>query len=451
MSGLLGIYGKNTEEISQIMYFGLYALQHRGQVSTGMAINNNGFIDYYKDLGLVSDVYKKDTIKDLRGNIAIGQVRSAFSRGKNDKRNIEPLVIGYKNGAMAIAHDGKIAGSLNLKERLEREGSIFQTDLDSELIANLMARSDKEDLVESLTTVLEDIEGSYSLLVMNRDKLIAARDSYGIKPLSLGRLGENYIVASESCAFDTLGAEFIRDIEAGEILIIDEKGMTSLYKEKRPRQVSSFEYIYFARPDSRIDGKSIYSARLDMGKTLSRESPVAGDIVIGAPDSGIIAAVGYAQEAKIPYTVGLIKNRYVGRTFIEPRKELRKEGVGLKLNALRENVEGKRVILVDDSIVRGSTMKRTIGILRDAGAKEVHIRISSPPVTYSCYLAMDMPDEENLIAANKTIGEMEEEFKADSLRFLSLDGLYKSLGSEDYYVGCFTGNYPIGKDGQRCL
>src|SRR5699024_6994052 len=348
------------------MYFGLYALQHRGQVSTGMAINNNGFIDYYKDLGLVNEVYKKDILEDLRGNIAIGQIRFSFADEKNHKKNIEPLVIGYKNGAMAIAQDGKIANSSSLKKELEAKGSIFQTDLDSEIIANLMARSDEEDIVKSLNTVLQDIEGSYSLLIMNRDKLIASRDSYGIKPLSLGRLGENYIVSSETCAFDTLGAEFIRDIEQGETLIIDEEGRKSIYKEIRQKQICAFEFIYFGRPDSKINGKSIYSTRINMGKTLYEENPVDGDIVIGAPDSGIIAAIGYSQASGLPYTEGLLKNRYVGRTFIEPTKELREQGVRLKLNVLRENVQGKRIILIDDSIIRGTTMTRTVKMLKDA-------------------------------------------------------------------------------------
>lgn len=451
MSGVLGIYGKNVENISQMMYYGLYALQHRGQVSTGIAINNNGFIDYYKDMGLVNEVYKADDLKSLRGNISIGQVRYAFSDERIDKKNIEPLVVGYKNGALAIAHDGHIANYSTLKEELEEMGSIFQTDLDSEIIANLIARTRKMDIVEGVQMVLEDIEGSYSLVIMTKDKLIAARDSYGIKPLSLGKLADEYVISSETCAFDTLGAEFIRDIEAGETIIIDESGISSIFKGKQKRNFCAFELIYFARPDSKIDGKSIYLSRINMGKELFNEAPVDADIVIGAPDSGIIAAIGFAESSKIPYAEGLIKNRYVGRTFISPTKELREQGVRIKLNVLKENIEGKRVILVDDSIVRGTTIKRTVEMIKEAGAKEVHVRIASPPVTNSCHLGMDTPSKENLIGANFTVEEIREQLGVDSLHYLSLEGLLKSIGDKGFCTGCFTGNYPIGKDGEKCL
>ena len=449
MSGVLGIYGKDVDKISQMMYYGLYALQHRGQIGTGIAINNNGFIDYYKDLGLVNEVYKEEDLKGLRGNISIGQVRFAFAGQKIDKKNIEPLTIGYKNGALGIAHDGNIANYRTLKESLEEMGSIFQTDLDSEVIANLIARSGKKGIVESVEKVLGEIEGSYSLVIMTKDKLIGARDSYGIKPLSLGKIGDNYVISSETCAFDTLGAEFIRDIEAGEMLIIDDTGMKSIYKKQEARKFCAFESIYFARPDSIIDGKSIYLSRINMGKALFKEAPVDADIVIGAPDSGIIAAIGYSQASNIPYEEGLIKNRYVGRTFISPTKELREQGVRIKLNVLKENIVGKRVILVDDSIVRGTTIKRTVEMLKAAGAKEIHIRIASPSVTNSCHLGMDTPNRKNLIGANKTVKEIEESIGADSLYFLSTEGLLESIGDEGFCTGCFTGNYPIGKDGEK--
>ena len=451
MSGIIGIYGKNVEKISQIMYYGLYALQHRGQISTGIAINNNGFLDYYKDIGLVNEVYNQDILKGLRGNISIGQVRFAFAGQKIDKKNIEPLVVGYKNGALAIAHDGNIANYCSLKESLEDMGSIFQTDLDSELIANLIARSGKENIVESIRLVLEKIEGSYSLVMMTKDKLIAARDSYGVKPLSLGKIGDEYVVSSETCAFDTLGAEYIRDIEPGEILVIRDSGLESIFKKKEPRSFCSFESIYFARPDSVIDGRSIYSSRAKMGKILFQEAPVDADIVIGAPDSGIIAAIGYSQASGIPYAVGLIKNRYVGRTFISPTKELREQGVRIKLNVLKENIVGKRVILVDDSIVRGTTIKRTAEMLREAGAKEVHVRIASPSVTHSCHLGMDTPNRENLIGATKTVKEIERAIGVDSLYYISNEGLIEAVGDKGFCTGCLTGVYPIGKDGKKCL
>lgn len=443
MSGVLGIYGENIHKISKMMYYGLYALQHRGQISTGMAINSNGFIDYYKDIGLVNEVYKKETIESFWGNISIGQVRFAFSDEKIDKKNIEPLVVGYKNGALAIAHDGNIANYKALKRELEDNGSIFQTDLDSEVIANLIARAPKDDIVESIHMVLKSIEGSYSLVLMTKDKLIGARDSYGIKPLSLGRVGGEYILSSETCAFDTLGAEFVRDVSPGEMVVIDRDGIKSLHKEKKKRKFCAFESIYFARPDSYIDGKSLYSARITMGKNLCKEAPVDADIVIGAPDSGIIAAIGYAEESKIPYREGLIKNRYVGRTFINPTKELREQGVRIKLNVLKENIKDKRVILVDDSIVRGTTIKRTVEMLKSAEAKEIHIRIASPPVKYSCHLGMDTPERKHLIAANKTYEEIRKELGVDSLHYLSLPGLMDAIGKKGFCTGCFTGKYCI--------
>lgn len=433
------------------MYYGLYALQHRGQVSSGLAINNNGFIDFHKDMGLVNEVYSKEIIQGLIGNISIGQVRYAFTDEKVDKKNIEPIVVGYRNGALAIAHDGHIANHNLIKEQLEDKGTIFQTDLDSEMIANLIARTGKRDIVEGVEIALKDIQGSYALIVMTKDKLIAARDSYGIKPLSLGKMGEEYIVSSETCAFDTLGADFIRDIYPGETIIIDEDGIKSLYKKREKTHFCAFESIYFARPDSRIDGKSIYLSRINIGKELFKEAPVDADIVIGAPDSGIIAAIGFSESSKIPYAEGLIKNRYVGRTFISPTAELREQGVRIKLNVLKENIEGKRVILVDDSIVRGTTIKRTARMLKQAGAKEIHIRIGCSPVINSCHLGMDTPNRENLIGFNNSVEDIKKDLEVDSLHYLSLEGLLKSLEDKKFCTGCLTGNYPIGKDGEKCL
>lgn len=444
MSGIVGIYSREKTNVSQIIYYGLYGIQHRGQMSSGIAVNNNGFIDYFKDLGLVHEVFPKEVMDRLRGNIAIGQVRYAFSDEGKDVKNAEPLVVGYRRGALAIVHDGSIVNFSKLRDRLEDNGAIFQSDLDAEVIANLIARHHRNSMEEAIVKALEDIVGSYALIVMTKDGLIGARDPLGIKPLSLGRFGDDYVLASETCAFDTMGAEFIRDIRPGEIIIIDENGIKSIYEKSAHRSLCLFESIYFARPDSKVDGKSVYLARIEAGRILAKESPVDADIVIGAPDSGIVAAIGYAEESGIPYAEGIIKNRYVGRTFIQPTQELREQGVKIKLNVLKENVEGKRLILVDDSIIRGTTIKRTVDMLKKAGAKEVHVRISSPPVTNTCYLGMDTPNEENLVAANMSLQDIRDMIGADSLKYISLDGLLKAAGENNGFCrGCFTGKYPI--------
>ncbi len=446
MSGVIGAYSKDGRDISKIIYYGLYALQHRGQVSSGIAVNNNGFVDYFRDLGLVHEVFPKETMERLRGNIGIGHIRYATT-GESTIVNAQPLVVGYKRGALALAHDGSIVNFLKIRDQLEDNGTIFQSDLDTEVIANLIARYHKDNIEDAVLKSLEDVKGSYGLVIMTTDRLIGARDPYGIKPLSLGKLGNDYILASETCAFDTIGADFIRDIEPGEIVVIDEDGIKSIKQGEKGKKLCLFEIIYFARPDSKVDGKSIYLSRIEAGRQLARESNVEGDIVMGAPDSGTVAAIGYAQESKIPYAEGLIKNRYVGRTFIQPTQELREQGVKIKLNVLKENVEGKRVILVDDSIVRGTTIRRTVEMIRKAGAREVHVRISAPPVIYSCHLGMDTPNRENLIAAETSVKAIEETIGADSLYYLSLEGLIKAAGGEKMFcTGCFSGNYPIEKD-----
>ncbi|MBU5436440.1 amidophosphoribosyltransferase [Tissierella sp. MSJ-40] len=446
MSGVIGAYSKDGRDISKIIYYGLYALQHRGQVSSGIAVNNNGFVDYFRDLGLVHEVFPKETMERLRGNIGIGHIRYATT-GESTIVNAQPLVVGYKRGALALAHDGSIVNFLKIRNQLEDNGTIFQSDLDTEVIANLIARYHKDNIEDAVLKALEDVKGSYGLVIMTTDRLIGARDSYGIKPLSLGKLGNDYILASETCAFDTIGADFIRDIEPGEIVVIDEDGIKSIKQGEKDKKLCLFEIIYFARPDSKVDGKSIYLSRIEAGRQLARESNIEGDIVMGAPDSGTVAAIGYAQESKIPYAEGLIKNRYVGRTFIQPTQELREQGVKIKLNVLKENVEGKRVILVDDSIVRGTTIKRTVEMIRKAGAREVHVRISAPPVIYSCHLGMDTPNRENLIAAETSVKAIEGTIGADSLYYLSLEGLIKAAGGEKMFcTGCFSGNYPIEKD-----
>ena len=444
MSGVVGIFSKGEKHVSQIIYYGLYAIQHRGQISAGIAVNNNGFVDHFKELGLVHEVFPKETMDRLRGNIAIGHVRYGASSEGQNTMNAQPLVVGYKRGALALSLDGKLVNVFQLKDELEDRGTIFQSDLDAEVIANLIARYHKNNLEEAVIKTLEDIHGSYGLLVMTNDRLIGARDPFGLKPLSLGKLAGDYILASETCAFDTIGAEFIRDIEPGEVVVIDGKGIRTIRNKPKERKLCLFELIYFARPDSKVDGKSIYLTRIEAGRQLARESYVDADIVIGAPDSGIVTAIGFAEESGIPYAEGLIKNRYVGRTFIQPTQELREQGVRIKLNPLKENIEGKRVILVDDSVIRGTTIMRTIAMLKGAGAKEVHVRIASPPVTSSCHLGMDTPTKESLISANKSIEEIRKTIKADSLYFISLENLIKSTGGDNgFCTGCFTETYPI--------
>lgn len=447
MSGVVGIYSKDMNHVSKVVYYGLYGLQHRGQISSGIAVNNNGFVDYFKDLGLVHEVFPSEVMERLRGNIAIGQVRYGFASQGKDTKNAEPLVVGYRKGALALAHDGKIVNFESLRDELEEKGSIFQSDLDAEVIANLIAKYHKDDVNEAVIKALDEVKGSYSLIIMTNDRLVGARDPFGIKPLSIGKFKGNYVLASETCAFDTMGAEFIRDVSPGEIVVIDKNGLNTIWNNPQPRHLCLFELLYFSRPDSRVDGKSIYLSRNEAGRILAIEHPVEADIVIGAPDSGIVAAIGYAEESKIPYAEGIIKNRYVGRTFIQPTQELRDQGVKIKLNVLKENIEGKRVILVDDSIVRGTTIKRTVEMLKMAGAKEVHVRISSPPVTRTCYLGMDTPKEEYLIGANYSTEEICKNVGADSLEHISLEGLKQASGnSNGFCTGCFNGNYPIEKE-----
>ena len=447
MSGVVGIYSKDLDHVSKLAYYGLYGLQHRGQISCGIAVNNNGFVDYFKDMGLVHEVFPSDVMERLRGNIAIGHVRYGFSSEGRTVRNAEPLVVGYRRGALALAHDGKLVNFRSLRDELEEMGSIFQSDIDAEIIANLIARYHKDDVNEAVIKALDEIKGSYALIIMTTDRLIGARDPVGLKPLSIGKFQDSYVLASETCAFDTMGAEFVRDVGPGEIVVIDKDGIKTIKNDPQPRRLCLFEALYFARPDSRVDGKSIYLSRNEAGRILAREHPVDADIVIGAPDSGIVAAIGYAEESKIPYAEGIIKNRYVGRTFIQPTQELRDRGVKIKLNALKENIEGKRLILVDDSIIRGTTIKRTADMLKKAGAKEVHLRISSPPVVRTCYLGMDTPNEENLIAHNYTKEEICQMTGADSLEYISLEGIIKASGnSMGFCTGCFNGDYPIEKE-----
>lgn len=447
MSGIIGIYSKDKKDISKILYYGLYALQHRGQETSGMAVNDNGYIDYSKDFGLAQEVFDEKKLERLRGNIGIGHIGYGSEKDKTTS-SAEPLVFGYRAGALAIVYDGGLVNTKELREKLIDKGVIFQSQIDTEIIANLISRHHTDDIEQAIIKAIKDMDGSYALVTMTSDRLIGVRDPYGLKPLCIGKLGNDYILSSETCAFDTIGAEFVRDVEPGEMVVIIDGEIKSVNtKERMKKSICLFELIYYARPDSKLDEKSIYLVRREAGRKLADEYknyPAKGDIVISAPDSGTVAAIGYAEESKIPYDEGLIKNRYVGRTFIQPTQELREQGVKIKLNVLKENVEGRRVIIVDDSIVRGTTMKGVVKMLKDAGASEVHVRISAPAVKHRCIFGMHSARSKSLIAAEKTKEEIREILNADSLEFLSLKGLLEVAGgSEHYCTGCFDGKYPI--------
>ncbi len=446
--GVFGIYNNEDNESGRIVYYGLYALQHRGQESCGIAVTDDTVVKQYKDMGLVPDVFSDDIVEKLTGKIGIGHVRYSTAGG-SFRENAQPLVSRYVKGTLALAHNGNLINANEIREELQNMGMIFQTTIDTEVIACSLAkeRVKCKSIEEALEKVMYKIMGSYSLVVMSPRKLVGCRDPLGMKPLSLGKLGDSYIISSETCAFDGVGAEFVRDIEPGEIVVIDKDGLRSIktHCNKAPSRMCIFEYIYIARPDSIIEGVGVYGARVEAGRQLARQHPVEGDIVIGVPDSGISAAIGYAEESGIPYGIGLVKNRYVGRTFISPTQGKREIAVKIKLNALRKEVEGKRVIMIDDSIVRGTTVTRLVNTLKAAGAKEVHMRVSSPRFLWPCYYGIDVPTREKLIACKyDTVEEIAEVVGVDSLGFLGLEDLYDiAKGSKcGFCDACFTGNYP---------
>lgn len=444
MSGIAGIFADKSGAAAYLYYM-LYALQHRGQQSCGIATYNDGLMDYHKDYGLVSEVFKDERVSTLRGNLAIGHVRMASHGEGMDFQYVQPIVAGYKHGALGMVHDGTITNAKKLRNDLQENGYMFQSNLDTEVIATMIVKNYKESMKQAIIDTLDCLMGSYALIIMAQNVMFAARDVYGIKPLSIGKLDGKYVVASETCAFDSIGATFVRDVEPGEVIKISEDKLEVLragHPEKR--KLGVFEMVYIARPDSIIDGKSIYLSRLNAGKYLAKEHPIDADLVIGAPDSGISFAVGYAEESGIPYTEGIIKNRYVGRTFIQPNQEMRDLGVKIKLNPIKEYINGKRIVLVDDSIVRGTTMKRTVAMLREAGAKEVHVRVGSPMVKYSSNLMMDTPTREELVAAMHTKDEIRDIIGADTLEYISLEALFKAFGGDDFTQGCFTGIFPEG-------
>ncbi len=442
---MVGIFDQDGLDVQEIVYFGLYALQHRGQESAGIAVANGSEIIYHKGMGLVTEVFDDNAMASLSGGkAAIGHIRYTTS-GDRMHANAQPLVTKYKKGSMALAHNGRLSNADDLRRELEETGTIFQTNLDIEVIANLIARSIDLGLEDALKKMISMIQGAYALLFMTEDKLVAIRDPLGIRPLALGRLGNSYVIASETCSFDTIGADYIRDVKPGELIIIDKDGLTSI---QTPIPLSSalciFEFVYIARTDSTIDGISVYMARKDAGARLAAEHPVEADLVVGVPDSGTTAALGYAEASGIQFGEGFIKNRYVGRTFIKSNQRLREQGVRVKLNALRRIVRGKRIVVIDDSIVRGTTSKKIVEMLRLAGAKEVHMRISSPPVRFPCPYGIDIETSDQLIGHSYQVDEICKIIGADSLGYLSQEGLLKTVEGSgcDFCRGCFSGNYP---------
>ena len=446
--GVYGVYSRN-ENVSEMTYFGLYALQHRGQESAGIAITDGAWMDVTRGMGLVNEVFRHQ-LPHMDGQyIAIGHVRYSTT-GSSLLSNTQPLMVNYAGGKIALAHNGNLTNAAQIRHSLEKQGTIFQTSIDSEVFVNLIARSRKETIEGKVMESLRKIEGAYCLTIMTEDKLIGARDPQGFRPLCLGKLENGtWIISSETCGLDVVGARFVRDIEPGEMVVIDDSGVKS-YRFSFGQKLASciFEYIYFARPDSVIDGQSVHAARFMMGRILARESGFRGDIVISVPDSGNTAASGYACESGIPYMEGLVKNRYIGRTFIQPTQKKRDTAVKLKLNPIRSVVEGKSVILVDDSIVRGTTSGKIVRMLRHAGAKEVHMCISSPPIGYPCFYGIDTSIRKELIAATKSVEEIRQYIEADSLHFLSLEGLKQSIAfanPEAMCYACFNSSYPVAR------
>jgi amidophosphoribosyltransferase len=445
--GVFGVYNRDDFDTARMTYYGLFALQHRGQESAGIAVNNNGTILYRKEMGMVPEIFDDVVLNYLKGHSAIGHVRYSTS-GDSLVENAQPLVIKYTKGHMSIAHNGNLTNANTLRRELEQQGTIFQTTTDSEVIAALLSRAriKYNNIEDALKEVMGVIKGAYSLLVLTPHKLIAARDPLGMRPLVMGKKGDSYIFSSESCAFDNLGIELIRDVKPGEIIIIDKDGLrTESIPTNGKTAMCVFEYIYFARPDSVMEGQEVYEARFKAGEALFREHPVEADVVVGVPDSGLGAAHGFAYASGIQLVDGFMKNRYVGRTFIQPNQELRELGVNLKLNPIRSQIEGKRVIMIDDSIVRGTTSRKIVNLLRDAGAKEVHVRVSSPPVKFSCYFGIDTPERQKLIASSHSIDEIRELICADSLGYISKEGLLQTCTKAQchFCTACFNGDYPV--------
>jgi amidophosphoribosyltransferase len=447
--GVFGVFGH--ADAAALVALGLHALQHRGQEAAGIVAYDREQFHAHRGMGHVSDNFgSKEVISRLPGHASIGHVRYATT-GEVAIRNIQPLFADFEFGGLAICHNGNLTNSYHLRRQLVRRGSLFQSTSDTEVIVHLIATSLKGTVEERMIDALRQVEGAYSLVALSQDGLIGVRDPLGVRPLVLGRLGETWILASETCAFDIIGGEFVREVEPGELVLINELGVESLKPFGRHRQrLCVFEYIYFARPDSIMEGQSVYEARKRIGAELARESPVDADIVIPVPDSGVPAALGYAAESRIPFELGIIRNHYVGRTFIEPTDQIRHLGVKLKHNANRSNLKGKRVILVDDSIVRGTTSTKIVEMVRSAGATEVHMRISSPPTSHACFYGIATPERDKLLASRYDVAGMTRFIGVDSLAFVTIDGLYRAMGeagrdakAPKFCDACFTGDYPI--------
>lgn len=450
--GVFGIYDFDGGDVASTIYYGLFALQHRGQESCGIAVSDTngpkGKVLSVREMGLLNEAFTPEALEKLKGDIGVGHVRYSTA-GSSTRENAQPLVLNYVKGTLGLAHNGNLINAPELRRELEYTGAIFQTTIDSEVIAYHIARErlNSATVEEAVRRAMKKIQGAYSLIVMSPRKLIGARDPFGFKPLCIGKRDNAYILASETCALDTVGATFVRDVLPGEIVTISpEKGIESdlsmcLPKEQEARCI--FEYIYFARPDSYIDGISVYNSRILAGKYLAMDSPVDADLVVGVPESGNVAALGYSLQSGIPYGTAFVKNAYVGRTFIKPKQKSRESSVQVKLNALREAVAGKRVIMIDDSIVRGTTSDRIVRMLREAGAKEVHMRVSSPPFLWPCYFGTDVPARDQLIAHNRTVEEIRQIIGADSLGYLEIDRLEQMVDNLGICKGCFTGKYPL--------
>ncbi len=446
--GVFGIFGH--PEAANLTYLGLYALQHRGQESCGIVSSDGMHLKAHLGMGLVADVFKRDDIfAQLPGSSAIGHVRYSTAGG-NDMKNCQPIMVDYSRGSIAVAHNGNLVNAMEIRNALEKSGSIFSTTSDTETIIHLIARAQSDSLIDRVCESLKQVKGAYSLAFLTETRMIAVRDPNGFRPLSLGKLDGAYVVASESCAFDLIEAEYIREIEPGELIVVDKNGLKSYFPFQRETRNTPciFEYIYFARPDSRIFNRMVYPVRKEFGRQLARQYPVEADLVIAVPDSGMPAAMGYAEEAGLPFELGLIRNHYVGRTFIEPQQSIRHFGVKLKLNPVSDILEGKRVVVVDDSIVRGTTSRKIVKMIRNAGAKEIHVRISSPPTSFPCFYGIDTPSRKELISASHSIDEIARYITADSLSYLTLDGLHAALqqfGDHkiDFCDACFSGAYPV--------
>jgi len=441
--GVFGIFGH--PEAANMTYLGLYALQHRGQESAGISASDGHLVRLARAMGYVADVFDSQTLSDLPGSLAIGHVRYSTA-GESRVANAQPFLIDCAHGQMAICHNGNLVNASELKDELVRQGSIFQSTTDTEVVLHLYARSRKATVEDAVIDAVSQVQGAFSFVMMTRDRLIAVRDPHGFRPLALGRLGDAYVVCSETCAMDLIGATFVRDVEPGEILVVSAEGLRSI-KPFPPAHLAQcvFEHVYFSRPDSYVFGKSVNEVRTNLGRMLAREQAVAADVVVPVPDSGVCAATGFADESKIPLRMGLIRNHYVGRTFIQPQSSIRHFGVKVKLNPVRSILNGKRVVLVDDSIVRGTTSRKIVKMVRAAGATEVHVRISCPPTISPCFYGVDTPRRSELIAATHTLEEITTYLNADSVGYLSHDGMLSVLDSErgQYCSSCYTGHYPV--------